>query len=50
MSKGEFVPNALTLNLNVDDPEVDFDIVESELILNSGKFDIIDGFTGLELQ
>ena len=44
MSKGEFVPNALTLNLNVDDPEVDFDIVESELILNSGKFDIIDGF------
>lgn len=44
MSKGEFVPNALTLNLNVDDPEVDFDIVGSELILNSGKFDIIDGF------
>lgn len=44
MSKGEFVPNALTLNLNVDDPEVNFDIVGSELILNSGKFDIIDGF------
>lgn len=44
MNKGEFVPNALTLNLNVDDPEVDFDIIGSELILNSGKFDIIDGF------
>ena len=44
MSKGEFVPNALTLNLNVDDPNVDFDIVDSELVLNSGKFDIIDGF------
>ena len=44
MNKGEFVPNALTLNLNVDDPEVDFDIIGSELVLNSGKFDIIDGF------
>ena len=44
MDKGEFVPNALTLNLNVDDPEVDFDIIGSELVLNSGKFDIIDGF------
>lgn len=44
MSKGEFVPNALTLNLNVDDPDVDFDIIDSELILNSGRFDIIDGF------
>lgn len=44
MSKGEFVPNALTLNLNVDDPNVDFDIIDSELVLNSGKFDIIDGF------
>ena len=44
LEKGEFVPNALSLNLNVDDPDVDFDIVDSYLVINSGKFDIIDGF------
>lgn len=44
LEKGEFVPNALSLNLNANDPNIDFDIVGSELVLNAGRFDIIDGF------
>lgn len=44
LEKGDFVPNALSLNLNVNSPDIDFDIVDSYLVLNSGRFDIIDGF------
>ena len=41
---GEFIPNDLSFNLNIDNPEVDFDVADGSMIVNRGQFDIIDGF------
>lgn len=41
---GEFIPNDLSFNLNIDNPEVDFDVADGSMIVNGGQFDIIDGF------
>lgn len=44
MASGRFIPNDLSFNLNLDNPEVEFDIIDNTLILYKGRFDIIDGF------
>ena len=44
MKNGSFVPNAISLNLNLDNSEVDFNISKGDLYLNSGQLDIIDGY------
>lgn len=46
MKQKLFISNALTLNLNFDDPETDFvyDEQSNKIILTNGKLDIIDGY------
>ena len=46
MKQGRFISNDITLNLNWEDPNLDFeyDPETNTIILNNGKFDIIDGY------
>lgn len=44
MYAGKFIPNDLSFNLNLDNPDVKFDIVNEKLVLYEGRLDIIDGF------
>lgn len=44
MKEHLFIPNALTFNINMDNPDNDFEYSNGRLRLNSGAFDIIDGF------
>lgn len=40
----EYIPDDLTFNLNLDNPDIEFDIVGNKIIVTGGQFDIIDGF------
>lgn len=45
VERGEFIPNTITLNIQVDDTISDFEYKNGKLIIKSIKaFDIIDGF------
>ena len=44
MNENKFIPNAITLNLNLDNPEIDFEYRNGRIILYSGMPDIIDGY------
>lgn len=44
MKERRFIPNTLTFNVNLDDPNNDIEYKNGTLYLNSGNFDIIDGF------
>jgi hypothetical protein len=39
-----YIPDALTLNLNLDNPDLIYTIGESSIVIKSGQTDIIDGF------
>lgn len=41
---GQFIPNYLTLNISLDNPENKVDIRTNEIVLESGNFDILDGY------
>ena len=44
MNENKFIPNAITLNLSLDNPEIDFEYKNGKIILYSGMPDIIDGY------
>ena len=44
MEEKKFIPNAITLNLNLDNPEIDFEYKNGKLIIYSGMPDIVDGY------
>ena len=44
MEDKKFIPNAITLNLNLDNPEIDFEYKNGKLIIYSGMPDIVDGY------
>ena len=44
MERKLFIPNALSLNINLDDPDVDYIIEQGKIILLAGQVDIIDGY------
>ena len=46
MKEGRFISNDITLNLNWEDPNLDFyyDAETNCIVVNEGKFDIIDGY------
>ena len=44
MENKKFIPNAITLNLNLDNPEIDFEYKNGKLIIYSGMLDIVDGY------
>lgn len=47
MENGSFIPNAITLNINLDDPEADYvydDKTETLKIYKLTAFDIVDGY------
>ena len=44
MKQNLFVPNDITLNMNIDNPEIDFEYKNGKIIVYSGLLDIIDGY------
>lgn len=44
MADKKFIPNTITLNLNLDNPEIDFEYKNGKLIIYSGMPDIVDGY------
>lgn len=40
----EFIPNDLSFNLSIDNPDVEFDVQGDKIIITGGQFDIIDGY------
>ena len=44
MNENKFIPNAITLNLSLDNPEIEFEYKNGKLTLYSGMPDIIDGY------
>lgn len=44
LSKGLFIPNCLTFNLNDDNPELDFSEAGNKVVLKGGSVDLTDGF------
>lgn len=41
---GFFIPNVLSFNLSIDNPDVNYEIIDNDLIIHGGQLDIIDGF------
>lgn len=41
---GIFVPNDLSFNLNLDNPDIEYEVDENRIIITNGQLDIIDGF------
>lgn len=40
----QFIPNALSFNLSIDNPNVEFDVRNNSIIILGGQLDIIDGY------
>ncbi|QHJ85081.1 MAG: hypothetical protein [Bacteriophage sp.] len=41
---GTYIPDELAFNMNIGEPELDYEVYENGLILKSGQFDVIDGW------
>lgn len=44
MHKDLFIPNDISLNLNLDNDELEYEINENNIVLYNGQLDIIDGY------
>ena len=44
LKNGTFIPNAISLNLNLDNLELDYAVENNKLYVYSGQLDIIDGY------
>ncbi len=44
MSKHLFISNDISLNLNLDNDELDYEVYENKIVLKAGQLDIIDGY------
>ena len=44
MQNNLFIPNTISLNLNLDNPELKYEILNNKIIIHEGGLDIVDGY------